>query len=154
MPVETRQKIEDNLSLTPEENLIAEKSPQSAAKLLSSIPRLEGVAQILHYHRKNFDGTGFPTDELKGTDLPLGSRILKVLFDYEKLNLSGLPMDKIFEEFFHKKGVYDQSILKHSIIALGNARKGLVKDSSFPALQALSDVLRSKEIHSELTTRT
>ena len=38
----------------------------TGSELLANIPRLEGVANIVLYQNKNFDGTGFPVDSTKG----------------------------------------------------------------------------------------
>ncbi len=64
----------------PERDMLA-RVPKVGADLLSHIPRLESVAQIILYQHKNFDGTGFPFDAVAGEDIPVGARILRVLHD-------------------------------------------------------------------------
>lgn len=93
-----------------EEQLLA-GLPEIAAKLLGNIPRLGGVARIVHYHQKRFDGTGFPPDPLKGRELPWGARLLKILVDLQellalgKLHLAGL------NEMQARQGWYDPELL-------------------------------------------
>jgi response regulator RpfG family c-di-GMP phosphodiesterase len=63
------------------ESEMMERIPQIGHDLLSNIPRLESVAAVVLYQNKNFDGTGFPADEIAGEDIPIGARILRVLED-------------------------------------------------------------------------
>lgn len=56
-----------------------------AAGLLKDIPRLDGVARIIALQAKNFDGTGEPAnDPIRGKDIPLGARLLRILIDLDK----------------------------------------------------------------------
>ena len=56
--------------------------PEIGANLIRCIPRLDDVASIVYYGQKNFNGTGFPPDDVKGDLLPMGSRILRVASDF------------------------------------------------------------------------
>ncbi len=67
-----------------------ERLPEVSKNLISNIPRLEKVAEIVYYHQKHFNGAGFPQDDRAGEDIPLESRILKVLCDLEQLKATGL----------------------------------------------------------------
>jgi response regulator RpfG family c-di-GMP phosphodiesterase len=64
--------------------------PLVGRDLLRSIPRLEGVAEIIGYQEKRFDGEGMPLDDCRGKAIPLGSRILKVALDFDALVSTGL----------------------------------------------------------------
>jgi len=60
---------------------------------LTGVPDFERVAQIIRHHNENVDGLGFP-DRLKGNDIPLGARVLKVARDfigYQSRYLSKVP---------------------------------------------------------------
>ena len=63
--------------------------PLVGRDLLKNIPRLEGVAEIIGYQEKRFDGTGTPPDARRGKSIPLGSRILKVALDFDALVSTG-----------------------------------------------------------------
>ena len=78
-------KIHTGGFLNSNEREIANRVPEIGSNLLRHIPRLEAVAESILYMSKNFNGTGFPADHLKGPDIPLGGRILRVITDY--LNL-------------------------------------------------------------------
>lgn len=58
------------------------KFPEQGAKILSHIPELRDTADIVRFCRENFDGSGYPRG-LIGEQIPLGSRILRVAYDYE-----------------------------------------------------------------------
>jgi len=53
--------------------------PIVARNIISGIPRLEKVGDILYHIYENMDGTGFP-DKLQSWQIPLESRILRVAF--------------------------------------------------------------------------
>jgi response regulator RpfG family c-di-GMP phosphodiesterase len=55
--------------------------PIVARNIISGIPRLEKVGDILYHIYENMDGTGFP-DKLQSWQIPLESRILRVALDY------------------------------------------------------------------------
>lgn len=74
-------------SLTPEESQIYEMHPIIGSELISKIPRLEGIAKIIAYQEKGYDGSGIPKDQVKGEEIPLGARILKVVIDFDTYKL-------------------------------------------------------------------
>ena len=49
---------------------------------LSGMPGLKDAAAMISHQLENFDGTGFP-DGLKGDEIPIGSRILRVAAAFE-----------------------------------------------------------------------
>ena len=64
-----------------------EKMKQHApigADILSSIEFPYPVVPIVRHHHENWDGTGYP-DGLKGTEIPLGARILSVVDCFDAL---------------------------------------------------------------------
>lgn len=84
------------------------------------IPRMEGVSEIIAYQEKHFDGQGHPTDERKEEDIPLGSRILKVLLDFDALVQSGESKAKAMEELKGRRGWYDPAVLTALDLILGD----------------------------------
>jgi putative nucleotidyltransferase with HDIG domain len=64
-------------ALTPEEWAVMKEHVQVGYDLVSSIPFLEEVAELVLTHHERFDGTGYPRN-LKGHQIPLCARIFAV----------------------------------------------------------------------------
>jgi response regulator RpfG family c-di-GMP phosphodiesterase len=111
IPAPVLYKARSGLSLTgPEKDMLA-RVPETGAKLLANIPRLETVARIVRYQNKRFDGAGFPTDSVAGDEIPIASRILKVLSDLLRLEAKGIPRFKALEQMQEQRGSYDPRVL-------------------------------------------
>lgn len=61
--------------LTPDERAIMELHPIKSAELVAKISDLKDIVPAVRHHHENWDGTGYP-DQLKGEEIPLGSRII------------------------------------------------------------------------------
>ena len=61
--------------LTAEERAIMELHPIKSAELVAKISDLKDIVPAVRHHHENWDGTGYP-DQLKGKEIPLGSRII------------------------------------------------------------------------------
>lgn len=61
--------------LTPEEQVIMRTHPIKSAELAGTVTQLRDVVPLIRHHHENWDGTGYP-DGLKGSSIPLGSRII------------------------------------------------------------------------------
>jgi response regulator RpfG family c-di-GMP phosphodiesterase len=85
--------------------------PLVGRDLLKSIPRLEGVAEIIGYQEKQFDGEGIPADDCRGKAIPAGSRILKVALDFDALVSTGLDAEMALGQIQHRVGVYDSDMV-------------------------------------------
>jgi len=86
--------------------------PEVGSSLLAHIPRLEGVARIVLYQNKNFDGSGFPQDAVAGEAIPLGARMLKLLVDLARLESDGLARPTALEQLRARPGCYDPRLLE------------------------------------------
>lgn len=70
--------------LTPAEFDTMKLHVDAGADILSSIDFPYPVVPIVRAHHENWDGTGYPSG-LKGTDIPIGARILSVVDCYDAL---------------------------------------------------------------------
>jgi hypothetical protein len=86
--------------------------PEVGARLLQPIPRLEGVARIIRYQAKGYDGSGAPADDIQGGLIPLGSRILKVLWDFSELEHTRRSRLVALEEMRLRPKPYDPKVLE------------------------------------------
>ncbi|HYK90602.1 MAG TPA: HD domain-containing phosphohydrolase [Acidobacteriota bacterium] len=100
-----------------EKNMLV-RMPEIGRKLLAEIPRLEAVAQIVLYQNKRFDGTGFPADSVAGKDIPLGSRILKILTDLLQIESLETSRFKALHLLRTRVGWYDPELLDKIISCL------------------------------------
>jgi response regulator RpfG family c-di-GMP phosphodiesterase len=120
--------------LNEREREMYDEHPLFGRKLLENIPRLEKVAQAIAYQNKNYDGSGYPRDNLQGKDIPLLSRILKVVLDFDSVVMSGKREIDAIKELKKNKRHYDPDILSiletnvmESSLA-GKTREIMVKD--------------------------
>ena len=70
--------------LTDEEMAIMKQHPQFGAKIIGDAPRLTMAREIALSHHENWDGSGYP-GAVKGEDIPLSGRIVKVADVYDAL---------------------------------------------------------------------
>lgn len=64
-------------SLTPDVRERVERHPRRSEERVRGIPHLQDLAPLLRHHHEWWDGTGYP-DRLKGDEIPLGARILRL----------------------------------------------------------------------------
>ncbi|MDF1527989.1 MAG: response regulator [Sedimenticola sp.] len=112
LPPQTLARVRSHKDLEPAELMVIERLPETSSKLLANIPRLEQVARIVYYQGKNFDGSGFPKDEIAGSDIPLESRILKVLHDLAVHQERGISTSAVIRQMGSHPGRYDPEVLK------------------------------------------
>ena len=70
--------------LTPDEWAILQSHPKLSAEMVSAVPFLVGLEDIVLHHHELWDGGGYP-DGLAGEQIPLASRILCVAADYDAM---------------------------------------------------------------------
>ena len=80
------------------------------ADLLMTIPRMEQVAEAIRYQEKNFDGTGFPQDGIKGEGIPLGARMLKIIADYDAFDAASSDAVKAIDIMHSRASRYDPAL--------------------------------------------
>jgi response regulator RpfG family c-di-GMP phosphodiesterase len=104
LPEETLQKVYEGKSLTPEELRMLQTHPQVGHDLVARIPRLEVVAKmILHQEDKYLLSD---TD----TSIPMGSRILKLALDFDKLIEVKLSSHEALTEIERRTGWYHPAV--------------------------------------------
>jgi response regulator RpfG family c-di-GMP phosphodiesterase len=111
IPPELILKSRQNEALTEREKEIFTRIPAIGSSLLSQIPRLEGVARIILYQNKRFDGGGFPDDAVAGEAIPLGARMLKILIDLARIESGGTKRTAALAQLQARAGWYDPRLL-------------------------------------------
>jgi putative nucleotidyltransferase with HDIG domain len=71
--------------LTPEEYETIKTHPVIGARIVANLPDIKTVLLGVKHHHEFFDGTGYP-DMLRGEEIPLIARIVKVADAYDAMN--------------------------------------------------------------------
>lgn len=113
-----RMSLPDNLINLPinsnniANNVLLRQVPYQAKEIVAEIKTLKGVADLLYHVYENLDGTGFP-DQLQAWQIPLGSRIIRVVLDFEEaLKYSKKSPNEIIQSMKEQeKKIYDNRII-------------------------------------------
>jgi response regulator RpfG family c-di-GMP phosphodiesterase len=144
IPPELMARKRQGAKLSPEEESIFEQAPATGRNLISHIPRLAGVAEIVYLQDRGFDGSGFPADGPKGTDIPLDARLLKILKDLALAAEGGELTKSTFAEIEKRKNQYDPQLLarvKSCLEGLGRVAPATIIEVSLAALRPGQEVL-------------
>jgi HD-GYP domain-containing protein (c-di-GMP phosphodiesterase class II) len=120
LPTATAEKFYYGQPLNAEESEMVQGLPSLAVQVIESIPRLEGVRAILQMQGLNFDGTGAPSTSPSGQSLPLGSRVLKLVSDWDTLEGSGMEGGLALDILQGRRGHYDPVLLDALVRMNGN----------------------------------
>ncbi len=112
LPDAVLEKIGRGDGLTAGEAEMYAVHPLLGRDLIKNIPRLEQVAEIVAYQHKQYDGGGSPRDQVQGDDLPLGSRILKAVLDFDQFVSTGSSHEMAIAEMLHRRGWYDGQVVE------------------------------------------
>jgi response regulator RpfG family c-di-GMP phosphodiesterase len=119
LPEETLEKIYHGWELTTKESQLFNMHPSIASGLLTNIPRMKRIAEIIEYQEKHYDGAGIPQEPRRGEDIPLGSRILKAVLDLDTLESRHESKGKALRELKKRLGWYDPEVLAAFDAVLG-----------------------------------
>ncbi len=110
-PQETLESFYSGRKLDEQEKNLLDIHPSIANEWLEKIPRMEEIARIIQYQEKHYDGSGFPDDDTSEKEIPIGSRILKVVSDFDRLESGNLPVKDAISRMNRRHGVYDPAVL-------------------------------------------
>ena len=153
VPPETLVKARTGQPLSAVEEQMLTRLPETAARLLANIPRLEGVARIVQYQHKHFDGSGFPADGTAGEAIPLGSRLLKILIDMMDQQSAGLTRLKALERLQTQSGRYDPALLAAVRACNEGGQIGAVNASQLSLSVRFVDLTPGMVLRSNVETR-
>ncbi len=145
LPEELVGKVSRGENLNEEEELAFSRHPLIARDLLSHIPRLARVSDIVAYQQKGFDGSGYPEDGVQGEDIPLGARILKAVLDFDAAMAAGLEAAQALDQMSEHAQRYDPEVFAALVDAAeikeGFAIKHLAVAQLTPGMVFEQDVL-------------
>ncbi|MCP4130526.1 MAG: response regulator [bacterium] len=111
IPSDILDKVAAGKNLLPNESLLYDKYPATGYELVKKLPRMEAVAEIIKLQNKNYDGSGEPAEAVAGDQIPVGARILHVVFDYDHINSLEANRLKTLELLREKPGGYDPAVI-------------------------------------------
>jgi response regulator RpfG family c-di-GMP phosphodiesterase len=83
LPPTVLAKLDAGRPLTEDEAEMVGRVPTISRDLVSTIPRLEGVADAIGWHLARYDGEGSGVGVPRGEDLPLAARIVRLAADFD-----------------------------------------------------------------------
>ncbi|MFT5719452.1 MAG: response regulator RpfG family c-di-GMP phosphodiesterase [Oleiphilaceae bacterium] len=111
------------------------KHSEVGYNIISKIPRLEDIAQVIKFQNKHYDGSGFPSDALSGKNIPMGARILKIALDYERFNNITNSNDEALIQLQKRVERYDPKILELFIKSIAVCRTESITSVSLLGLE-------------------
>jgi response regulator RpfG family c-di-GMP phosphodiesterase len=140
LPQPIAEKVYTGARLSVDEAAMVERVPAVTRQLLSKIPRLEGVLEILDKYRQT------PRDDAPGgwTGIPIGARVLRIAVDYLELESQGAPR-RVAVGAMRGRGLYDGLLLDMFAEVIG-AEAAVVRELALSELRVgmtLADDARS-----------
>jgi response regulator RpfG family c-di-GMP phosphodiesterase len=124
IPPEILAREREGERLDEEEQKMLMRIPEAGRDLLAHIPRMDTVARVVQYQNKHLDGSGFPPDAVAGDEIPIESRILKVLADLVELEHEGHSREAALERMRGQPGFYDPRVLEAAANPAGGGDRG------------------------------
>ncbi len=105
-------KLRTGESLSGLESDLVQRIPEIGARMLTNIPRLRPVAEIIQYQARGYDGSGYPEDGPLGEDIPIGARLLRALVDLRVWEDRGLTTEQAVMKLREDPRAYDPEVLR------------------------------------------
>ncbi len=153
IPADVLRRNRSHQLLSGQENDVLARVPEIGFNLLSNIPRLETVANIVRYQAKNFDGSGFPSDAVAGEHIPIGARILRVLSDLILIEDHDVPKAKALANMHQCPGRYDPNVLNFVATAFDVFVPPASKDGAAGRTVLFKDLRVGHVLMSDVLTR-
>jgi putative nucleotidyltransferase with HDIG domain len=142
--------------LTPGEFDKMKRHASAGAEILSAIRFPYPVVPIVRHHHENWDGTGYP-DGLKGTDIPLGARILQVVDCFDALTSDrpyrrALPDDEAIAILMQRRGIMYDPLVVDTFAAVKDKLAAASADTSTQLERALAPSTKPQTTQPNLET--
>lgn len=100
LPQRVVEKLYDGCELGPDEEDLVATLPLVAERVLSEIPRLDLVREIIRLQGADF-----------APDVPIGARVLRVALDLDALEAGGMSRANALQVLRSRQGAYDPALL-------------------------------------------
>lgn len=138
LPLELREKVRNGAPLSQEERAVVARVPQVGQALLSHIPRLERVANLIRFMHCPSSELDSPAYAQKAKDVVDGAKLLKILSDFAQMEADGLPIEAAFNTMRSRHGHYDPKLLSDVSAIMG--RPGCDTDEAKGLMEMESSV--------------
>lgn len=125
--------------LDPDETELMRRHPIYGASILEPSAALRPLVPLVLHHHENFDGSGYP-ENLKGDEIPQGSRIIIVADAYEamtsdRIYRKAIGHDKAIEQLNKYKGIqFDPAVVRALESAIAKHGPGAFEVSDLPPI--------------------
>jgi response regulator RpfG family c-di-GMP phosphodiesterase len=126
VPQEIIKKKYQGEELSEEEEKMFFNHAQIGSELLKHIPRLEKIAEGIHYQYACYNGEGENIDYKVGDNIPFLGRLLKVLNDYYSPINKGASPSEALKIIQKKHEIYDPDILGALIAEVHGLSEGTI----------------------------
>jgi HD-GYP domain-containing protein (c-di-GMP phosphodiesterase class II) len=108
--------------LDPEERALINRHPEYSWSILRLFPGLQDASLYALHHHESFNGTGYPAG-LKGSDIPVVSRIVSVIDSYDAMVSNrcyrkGLPQTEAIRRLLESSGTQFDLNVVHAFIPI------------------------------------
>lgn len=108
IPSETLHKIHRGVPLTPQEHETYRAHPEVASKLLSKIPRLESVAEMVRLQQRSFDIVTSEVDYSMQNRGLVGGHLLRIAIAFDQRRMRGISVSEAIAELESDKASFHQ----------------------------------------------
>jgi putative nucleotidyltransferase with HDIG domain len=125
------------------------------ADILSAIDFPYPVVPIVRHHHENWDGTGYPSG-LRGTDIPIGARILAVVDCFDALTSDRpyrprLSDSEALQILLERRGIMYDPLVVDTFIKV-HATIAPQQSDSGPPSHALNEIAKARKLSSNTVT--
>jgi len=136
LPPETLEKVYYGAELTPDEQAMLDRAPDVTEQLLSHVPRLELVREILALYGKPYKKPDKPDVSHEQAKLQRWTQVLRVAVDFDTLEAQGLSSAIALNTLKGRADQYDPQVLTAFLGLHGQRKEGdKIRDISVAALR-------------------
>lgn len=147
LPEDLVAKSSNISSLSREESNQFYQHSRLASDLIGKIPRMENIAESIRYQNNHFDGSGPTEDNIKGENIPIGARLLKVILDFDNFERGGLEAELALAKLQTNASIYDPKILTAFAETLAVSSEKQIKEVSVTVLD--TSMALAQDIHTQ-----
>ncbi|MEZ5524853.1 MAG: response regulator [Pseudomonadales bacterium] len=147
LPNDLVARASNTTALNREESSQFNQHARLASDLIGKIPRMEGIAASIRYQNNPFDGSGLSLDGVKGEQLPIGARLLKVILDFDNFERNGLDTELALAKLQSNADLYDPNVLSALAKTLAISSEKQIREVSVAALDTHMSLAQDIHTH-------